>query len=108
MASGNPWMKAVTLTLANTNYNLYSLMQGIETNAPERCHKLQLQADPSATSSSQTRIGNADLSDTNYGVLLFATQAFGIESQTNSVVCSEFWLRCNLAGKTVSITSHVL
>jgi hypothetical protein len=107
--SGNPWMKTVTLLNANQNYNLYTLMQVVDPNAPERVHKLQLQADQVHADASYYRIGNSDLSDTNYGVVLFSTQAFGIEtSVTNSISTKEFYLRCNSAGKQFAVCAHVL
>jgi hypothetical protein len=108
MMNGNPWMKTVTLPNANQNYNLLTLMQSIDIYAPERVHKLQLQADPVHADASYYRVGNEDLSDTNYGVVLFSTQAFGIEAPTNSLSTKEFYLRCTTGGKQFAVIAHIL
>lgn len=104
----NPWMKCVTLTNANQNYNLLALMQAADPRAPISCHILQIQLDPAA-GSAKLRIMNQDGSDTNWGVELVASQAFqdGSPAGMNSVPTGGYWLRCSSAGKLVGIYARV-
>lgn len=102
-------MKAVTLANQNQNYRLLDLIQGVDAAAPTRLHKMQLQADPVNGGSAKFRIGNYDMDDTNYGVLLYSTQAFVIEcSGTNSIAPQEVYLRCDAAGKQFCVVLHTL
>jgi hypothetical protein len=102
----NPWMHSVTLTLANTNYNLYTLMAVAEPNPPALVQRLQIQADP-AGQAAEFRIGGAALSDTNYGVLIYATQAVIINDGggQNTISTRGVYVRCNTAGLRIAITA---
>lgn len=104
--AANPYMKRYTLTNANQNYELSTLMRNVDSHAPRTFHKLQIQAQ--VTGSQLFRIGNFDLSDTNCGVELYASQAFGVEAPTNSISGEGIYLRCNAAGKYVNVVVHVL
>jgi hypothetical protein len=99
-------MGAVQLATRDTNYQLSQLLSSDPT-APPRFHKIQIQADVDG-GAARFRIGNQNLSDTNYGVMIFATQAFGVEADTNSMASTEFWIRCSDDGKYISVVLHCL
>jgi hypothetical protein len=100
-------MKAVTIPLANTNYNLLALMQVVDPRAPVTCMALQIEFDPDA-GSARLRLTNSDGSNTNWGVQLVASQAFEVSaSGTNSVPVGNYWLRCDTAGQIVGIFALV-
>ncbi len=102
----NPWMKTVTMANPNQNYKLLDLMQAVDAQAPKRCAKLQIQFDVDA-GGARLRLGNGDMTDTKYGVLLFATQAFGIELDLNLVFLDQIYLRCDTAARVGTITAVV-
>jgi hypothetical protein len=99
----NPWLKSVTLTNANQNYNLLALMQVVDPNSPITCQALQIQVDPLA-GAAILRILNSGGSDTNWGVFLYASQAFNVASPNcNAVPTGSYWLRTDTAGLLVGV-----
>ena len=76
MASVNPVLRSVTLTSANTTYNLKTLLAAVDAAIPTRCCYIQLQFDPAA-GGDHLYIGNGsgDISSDN-GADLVATQAW--------------------------------
>jgi hypothetical protein len=103
----NPFLKSVTLAAANTNYNLLTLMQARDANAPSRCSKLNIQLDPGA-GGALLFVGNDDISATNYGAALYAGQVKVWETgQVNNLVLNQIYLRCATAGVQVNIDATV-
>src|SRR5208337_2944842 len=100
----NPWMKCLTLASASTNYNLYALIKALDSKVPETVQGVQIQFDIDA-GAARLRIGNSDLSDVNFGVLSFGTQAltrvtvYGMKA----LPLHDIWLRCDVPGLCVSV-----
>jgi hypothetical protein len=73
--SANPWSKTLTLATANVAYSLLSLIQAVDPSVKySQCCKLAIQEDGSM-GGAKLRIGNSDISATNCGVSLLASQA---------------------------------
>ena len=105
--AANPWLKTVSLTSLNTNYNLYTLMKAVDPAAPDRCCKLNLQLDVGA-GAAKLFIGNDDISGTNFGVQLNAGQVKVWESgETNRILASQIWLRTDTNTQSVHVDSLV-
>ena len=103
----NPFLKSVIVTLANTNYNLLTLMQVVDKAAPTRCSKLNIQLDTLA-GAANLYIGNDDISGTNFGAHLNAGQAKIWESgETDRIVLNQIFLRSDTAGVQVNIDALV-
>lgn len=101
-------MKSVVLTNANTNYNLLTLMKATDVNAPGICQALQIQVDPTS-GSAVLRILNASGNDTNWGVFLYASQAFNVASPgRNAVPTGSYWVRTDTAGLLVGVCALVV
>lgn len=105
--SANPWLKTLQLPLANTNYNLLTLMKAVDATVPIRAQYLQIQFDVDG-GGARLRIGNDDVSNTNYGILLFATQAHSMWHDANSINLDQYYLRSDTAGLFVTISAGVL
>jgi hypothetical protein len=58
----------LTLPLGATKYNLYSLLQAIDPQAPSTCSDINIQADYNNTD--PVLVGDASVSPTRFGVLL--------------------------------------
>lgn len=100
-------MKTVTVTLANTNYNLLTLMQAVEAACYPRSARLQIQLDAGA-GAAKLFVGNEDVSATNYGAVLLAGQAFIFDATPQSLVSIiGISLRSDTAGVKVNISSLV-
>jgi hypothetical protein len=82
----NPWAKSVTLTTANTAYNLWALLQAADKSLQySECCKLQIQS-AIVNGGANLYIGNADVSSTNRGAEIVASQAFGIEAIEQNLI----------------------
>jgi hypothetical protein len=101
----NPFLKSVVITLANTNYNLLTLMQALDGATYPRVAKLQLQLDPGA-GAAKFFIGNDDLSGTNFGVSLVAGQALNFDSTPQNIIwLGGILLRSDTAGVRVNVVA---
>ena len=104
MPQSNPWMKSFLLTAANANFQLLALMQAVDADAPKYFQALQIQADVDG-GAARWRIGNSDMTDILFGVLLFATQAFGISSlEQNLLALQNIYIRCDTINLRVSVS----
>lgn len=105
----NPLLRSLTLTDANTVYNLLTLIRAVTTPDlsayPNRCAHLRIQADP-AGGAAKFYIGNADtLSATDFGVQLVATQVYEIGPvENNLILLDQIGLLCDTAAKTVEVS----
>ena len=111
MARTVPWLHTLTLTSANTNYNLQTLMRAADAGLPTavalRCQSLQIQFDIAA-GGDVLYIGNSTLSPTDCGVILYATQAWSVPSvESNLIMPGDINLRSNGAGHVVYISMVV-
>ena len=97
-------MHTVTLPSANTNYQLYALMQAIDSGSPLSVNFLQLQANPSG-GAAKFYIGNAGMSGTDFGVELSASQSqtFQDQSGNNLVSTASIYLRSDTGSETFSV-----
>lgn len=104
----NPRMLSLTLTDANTNYSLLELLQtadpsGFSGLGPFHVQSLQIQVDIDA-GAARVYIGNSDISGTNHGRVLVATQADAQNSwQGTSVVLSAIYVRSNTATTVIHV-----
>jgi hypothetical protein len=106
--AANPWLKRLLLPNANQAYNLYALMQAADaTLAWAECSKLQIQFDVDA-GAARFKIGNEDISATEYGVQLVASQAWGIEAiEQNLIFLKNIWVFCDTADQYFSVAMVV-
>jgi hypothetical protein len=101
-----PLLRSVTLILANTQYNLYSLLSALDVDTPKKACYVQLQFDPAA-GGDLLYIGNSGVADisANYGASLVATQAWQSPSyDSNLILLSNILLRSNGASHVVGCT----
>lgn len=108
MAHHSPVYRTVVLTDANTNYVLSTLLAGLtsppDLGTPPRAAVVQLQVDIDA-GAAEVRIGNPSLlSDTDFGVVLVATQAHTIGPfESNLILLDHIVLRSDLAAIKVGV-----
>ena len=104
MAS-NPFMKTVTLTSDAVVYSLLTLMQAIDPGQNGRYCKLVIQNDP-GNGAANLYIGNDDLSATNKGTQLVATQAISFETVgVNIINASQIYLKSDTNAIKVNVTA---
>jgi hypothetical protein len=108
VAHETPVLKTITLTNANTNYQLSALLNALDGDIAHnplssRCTYLQLQFDVNA-GSDVLLIGNADLSATNFGVQLVGTQAWPVQSMDSNLIrLDQIYLRCTGPSRVVYV-----
>lgn len=102
----SPWMRSLTLASANTNYNLFTLMQARDTGIQRHVQSCQIQFDISA-GAANLYIGDASLlSATDLGVQLVASQAFSIPSlSSNLIVLDDIAVRSDTSGVRVNVVA---
>lgn len=76
-----PYMDTVTLTTANTVYNLYSLLAAVTTDLPKPAQALMIQYDINA-GAAHLFIGDVKMkaNSASYGAALEASWSYGIDS----------------------------
>lgn len=104
----NPRGLTVTLTDASTNYLLLTLLQALDTdfNSPayQSCRYLCVQVDVNE-GADVVSWGNVDLSSTNTGRQLVATQFIEIfGGPGDTIALGTFYLRTTVAGTKVNVT----
>ena len=101
-------MKSLSLTSHTQKYNLWTLMQALDnTLKSSHCSKLQIQYDKGAAGANLF-IGNDDLTTSNYGVSLVASQAFGIEEVALNVInLEQIYLQSDTDTQTIHVVAHV-
>ena len=106
----NPRLLTVTLTTQNTNYQLSALLAAIDTGFAQaggvytRCSRLSIQAD-NAGGAAKYFIGNSDISATNFGRGMIATQIENYGGLPTSVIdLTEIWLRSDTNTALLNIT----
>src|SRR6266446_3896227 len=96
-------MDTVTLTLANTVYNLYTLLSADESKLPKPAQALLIQADIDA-GSARYFVGDLKMvtDSTKYGVMLLAGYTFGIDSLgANLINLPQITVYCDTAGQKI-------
>lgn len=92
----------LTLTLADTNYNLRTLVSAVDADALASVCELQIQSDP-GNGAAVILVGDSGLSATRYGKDLRANDSALYRSSKNSIYTGDYYLRCNLAGKKINV-----
>ena len=101
----------VTLTDANTNYNVYDLIKAAAVVQVagsfiyRYCSLLEFETDV-ALGANVIRIGDKNLSDTNYAHKLAQAQGYTVNpssSHPNQIHIPDYYVRCNAAGQTLAI-----
>lgn len=107
-------MRSVTLTNANENYNLATLLAAVAPTLPGvvsgkiRCQMIQIQVDVDA-GAARVFVGDPDsLSASDCGAELVATQALTIQSvDSNLIMLSDISVRTDTAGARINVTMVV-
>lgn len=98
--SRTPWMGCVTLTTNGTAYKLSALLEALAAGADspptlgnaKQVAWLQLQIDIAA-GAAKVYVGNSQVSTSNFGVVLVATQTLPIDiASSNLVRLDQIWL----------------
>jgi len=103
----NPRFLSVTLTTANTNYNLLTLLQAVDTefnDSPyQRCRRLAIQADFDA-GAARFFVGNTDMTGSIFGVEIVATQSVLYEDEQDTIILNHVFLRCDTDSQPMHVT----
>jgi len=101
----------LTLTLANTNYNLFTLIAAAKATSDsvwvfDECKQLEVQMDPADVAGSTYRRGTSALSDTVFGAQFVAGDfdTWG-PLDTGGIFLSDFNYRCSSAGKILRVSA---
>jgi hypothetical protein len=81
----------VTLTNADQNYRLIDLLTAVDSNIPQTCNELGLQAE--ADNAMEILIGDSAVSDTRYGYKLNAGDARTYGRNMQSVLLGSMYVR---------------
>ncbi len=96
----------VTLTLADTNYQLLHLLQLIEPNCPGATREMILQAD--TTNSATVLIGDGKLSATRFGYQLWPRESRTYRAEFQGVLLGNIFVRSTSAGQKLSVELMVI
>lgn len=81
-----PWLQSVTIPSADTNVNLLTLLQAIDSEVPAHVQSISIQIDIDE-GATRVFIGNPDtLSATNNGATLVATQVWSTGSHESNLI----------------------
>ena len=102
------YIRKVTLTNANTNYKLYTLMNDLDPRCPARCAEVQIQAN--SANAGTVLVGDGSLSATNYGKELDSLDGttVGGGSDKNGIALKNIYLRSATAGQVCNIIVRVV
>lgn len=93
----------VTLTAQDTNYNLLTLVQAIEENAPATGRELNLQSLAGNAESSLIRIGDASMGAARWGVELAPGESRLYRSESISASLASKFVRGSAAGLKLNV-----
>ena len=103
-------MGTLTLASANTPYQLTALLNALSDSAKPlflnsyTAQFVAIQADPDA-GAAKFYIGNAAMSSSNYGVLIYPTQVWPIYSmESNLIQLKDIYVMCDTANKIINVT----
>jgi hypothetical protein len=101
VAGWSPLMKSVTV--GATALQLSALIAAIDPNFPTRCVLVRIELDLS--NAGTLYVGNSDVSATNCGFKLVATQSANFAVfDSGLVLTTDIWLRASQAAQQVNIT----
>jgi hypothetical protein len=92
----------LTLTDADTNYNLQELIAAVEPSAPTFCRELLIQADD-GNSTNKVMIGDLNTSSTRFGFKLAAGDSRTYVYREAMVDVRDFYVRCDGASKKINV-----
>lgn len=106
----NPWMGRVTLTNANTAYQISALFTGMaDAQQPQfflrgawKVKYISLQADINA-GAAIFYLGNETLTTSNYGIALVGGQAWQAYFLDAPLSLDDLWVGCDTAGQKISL-----
>lgn len=103
----NPRFLTVTLALADTTYNLLTLLKAADTEFNESVYqsvrRLVVQGHFDAAGT-RYKIGNAaDLSDVNFGAEFQASQSLSYEDDGDTIILDHIGLRATIAASPVHV-----
>lgn len=101
----NPRLLTITLADANTSYQLSALLTALDSEIAGpflRCRRLVLQADVNG-GGTRFYVGNSDLTGTNRGIELVATQAVLYESEADLINLTDIYVRVNAATQIMNV-----
>ena len=82
----SPWLQSVTIPSADTNVNLLTLLQAIDSEVPSHVQSISIQVDIDEAAA-RVFIGNPDtLSETNNGAVLVATMEWSTGSHESNLI----------------------
>lgn len=96
-----PFHQLVTLPLADTTYNLFSLMEVVTPNAPRKCNTLYLASGGANTNN--IAIGGSNMAAMTDGDAMFPTGSRQYKGDMNSVSTTEFYVRSDAADQQVFV-----
>lgn len=91
----------VTITLANQNYNLLTLLQAIEANCPPTARELVIQSH--SDNASTVLVGDGSLSGTRCGYELALGQSRTYRSSIQHVLLGSIFVRSAGAGQKLNV-----
>lgn len=97
---------AITLTSANTNYDLYTLAVAVNAAFPKNCQELTVLADPANVA--EVLCGDGTLSATQYGYNIAPGGSFTHRAPTNGISVSGRKIRSTSAGMILHLSAEVL
>ncbi len=82
----SPWLQSVTIPSADTNVNLLTLLQAIDSEVPTHVQSISIQVDINE-GATKVFIGNPDtLSAANNGATMVATQSWSTGSHESNLI----------------------
>lgn len=101
------FIRNITLTAADTNYRLYTLLNAADSRIPARCAEIQIQA--ATANTAKVLIGDGGLSGSVFGKELNAESSttIGAGSNSNTVPLKNLWARSASAGQVLNIIVRV-
>ena len=100
----SPWMGSVTLTTANTVYQLSALLSAIEKNLSTRLSYLRVEFDLGGTGN--VYVGGASVASNNCGSHLVPTQQANFDVfDSGLVLTSDVYLKADTNSQQVNVTA---
>lgn len=101
----SPWLQSVTIPSADTNVNLFDLLEAIDPEVPTHVQSISIQMDIDEAAA-RVFVGNPDtLSATNYGAVLVATMEWSTGShESNLIYLKDIELRADTTTTRVNVS----
>lgn len=101
-----PWLRSVTLAVAGTKYNLFTLLKAVDSTLPRHCQACQIQVDVNA-GGARVYISNPEATtpSTDNGAELVSSQAYSIPSlSSNLIVLDDIIVATNTNATRLNVT----